>query len=656
MAEIYVGNTGKNWYLSCEEASFSQSVANNTSTLVLVLYLRCESSAYTVSFDRRSAWIGDKSYTPAYSHSGGKHEIGRATYTFSHNADGTASFSVGYGISTSYALNGSGTYSRTIPTIPRASSISSISGNTLGSAVTVNISRASPNFTHDVTYTFGNITSTYTGQGTSCTFTPPLSDATQIPNTTSGVATIKVQTKLNGTNIGAAVSKTFTLNVPSSVTPSFTSLSITRIDNGVPAAWGIYVAGFSKATLTINGAAGAQGSTIKGYSITGVGYASADKTLTTNTLPAGTLTFTGTITDSRGRTATKNVSISVLDYAVPSLTLTAQRCNSGGTIDSNGTNVRIVPTYTFTSLGSEKNAIASKKFEVVDTSYNNTSCASGQFCILGDNLLSIANTYTIQGTVTDKLGKSATMTTTITTATKTFNIKGNGKGAAFGKMAESDSMLESAWNVKAPSFYASNWLRTTGATGWYSETYAGGIHMSDATYVRVYNGKAFYVSNTGDNALYTAGGVTAAKGKFTGVLNAGTLQQGGTAISTLIANSVNAQPQLVSVSGWDEGWKFPSGLMIIRYWSYASGTWSGWGSMYELGLNGGSNKVVPAGTFIGNPCWLLANASYSDISTGGWWAEVYGGSVSHSPWCYAVRPNTTGNYISYCIIGIGRWK
>lgn len=446
MAEIYVGNTGKNWYLSCEEASFSQSVADNTSTLVLVLYLRCESSAYTVSFDRRSAWIGINTYTPAYSHSGGKHELGRATYTFSHNADGTASFSVGYGISTSYALNGSGTYSRTIPTIPRASSISSISGNTLGSAITVNISRASPNFTHEITYTFGNITRTYTGQGTSCTFTPPLSDATQIPNAVSGTATIKVQTKSGSTNIGSAVSKTFTLNVPASVVPTFTSLSVARVDNGVPASWGLYVAGFSKATLTINGAAGAQGSTIKGYSITGANYASTKNTLTTGALPAGTLTFTGVITDSRGRTATKSASISVIVYDNPSLTLSAQRCNSAGTIDNNGTYVRVVPSYTFASV-SGKNSIVSRKFEIVGTSYSNTTCNSGATCVIGAGAISTASSYTIKGTVTDALGRTATMSVSISTAMKTFNLKANGKGAAFGKMAESDNVLDVAWKL-----------------------------------------------------------------------------------------------------------------------------------------------------------------------------------------------------------------
>lgn len=39
------------------------------------------------------------------------------------------------------------------------------------------------------------------------------------------------------------------------------------------------------------------------------------------------------------------------------------------------------------------------------------------------------------------------------------------------------------------------WLRTEGAVGWYSQTYGGGWHMTDSTYIRAYNGKALYVAN-----------------------------------------------------------------------------------------------------------------------------------------------------------------
>lgn len=52
---------------------------------------------------------------------------------------------------------------------------------------------------------------------------------------------------------------------------------------------------------------------------------------------------------------------------------------------------------------------------------------------------------------------------------------------------------------------SSGWLRTVGSTGWYNETYGGGMYMVDSTYVRVYNNKSFYVSG---NILAT-GGITA---------------------------------------------------------------------------------------------------------------------------------------------------
>lgn len=40
-----------------------------------------------------------------------------------------------------------------------------------------------------------------------------------------------------------------------------------------------------------------------------------------------------------------------------------------------------------------------------------------------------------------------------------------------------------------------NWYRSNSNTGWYNTTHNGGIYMIDSTWVRVYNGKAFYVPN-----------------------------------------------------------------------------------------------------------------------------------------------------------------
>ena len=44
--------------------------------------------------------------------------------------------------------------------------------------------------------------------------------------------------------------------------------------------------------------------------------------------------------------------------------------------------------------------------------------------------------------------------------------------------------------------YSNGWFRSSGTTGWYSETYGGGIYMDNVNEVKVYNGKAFYVPSS----------------------------------------------------------------------------------------------------------------------------------------------------------------
>jgi hypothetical protein len=46
------------------------------------------------------------------------------------------------------------------------------------------------------------------------------------------------------------------------------------------------------------------------------------------------------------------------------------------------------------------------------------------------------------------------------------------------------------------SFFCGNWFRSNGTSGWYNQTYSGGIYMSEATYIRTYGNKAFYVQGS----------------------------------------------------------------------------------------------------------------------------------------------------------------
>lgn len=60
--------------------------------------------------------------------------------------------------------------------------------------------------------------------------------------------------------------------------------------------------------------------------------------------------------------------------------------------------------------------------------------------------------------------------------------------------------------------YTSNWFRSTGSTGWRSESYGGGWYMTDSTWIRTYGSRSVY-QNTGqirtDGYLVTNGGLTA---------------------------------------------------------------------------------------------------------------------------------------------------
>lgn len=50
--------------------------------------------------------------------------------------------------------------------------------------------------------------------------------------------------------------------------------------------------------------------------------------------------------------------------------------------------------------------------------------------------------------------------------------------------------------VTGTSISCSDWFRSTGQTGWVNDSYGGGIYMTDATWVRVWNGKGFLCENT----------------------------------------------------------------------------------------------------------------------------------------------------------------
>lgn len=169
------------------------------------------------------------------------------TLNIYHENDGSKNLSVSSWISMDTPLSSSEQgFSEWLTTIPRASSISSINGNIIGSAITVNISRASSSFTHKVDYVRPDGEHVRVGEniGTSCTFTLALSDSNFIPNSTSALAKIYVYTYSGSTYIGSQ-SKDFTLYVPSSAQPTVSSVTLSENTSGIANKFGCYVQGKS---------------------------------------------------------------------------------------------------------------------------------------------------------------------------------------------------------------------------------------------------------------------------------------------------------------------------------------------------------------------------------------------------------------------------
>lgn len=269
---------------------------------------------------------------PTWQTSGEEFQMASGSTTVGHNADGTKSFGFSATFNPNNGLHGTITVSGnvTLPTIPRSSSISFSTG-TIGSPLAITINRAASSFTHTLRWAWGNRSGTIaSGLTTSASWTIPMDFCNEIPNNISGTGTIFVDT-YSGSSLIGTQSKTFTANVPSSIIPTFTG--ITLEDQNATAksllTGNTFVQIMSNIKVTFNGAVGAYGSTIKGFRA---------EVLNKDIIPTsnggtfepmdfnGTATIRASVTDSRGRVSdTKDVTITLLEYYAPAISIQVLR-------------------------------------------------------------------------------------------------------------------------------------------------------------------------------------------------------------------------------------------------------------------------------------------------------------------------------------------
>lgn len=240
----------------------------------------------------------------------------------------------------------------------------------------------------------------------------------------------------------------FTLYVPASVVPSVSGLTVALVnDNAVVDGWGVAVKGYTR--LAWNAAAsGAHGSTIESYEFTaGVLKGTAASGTTGIVTVAGTITPGIRVTDSRGRTASLTADeITVHDYAAPNISdAAAYRCDADGNADDGGANVRITLTAHFSPVGGNNSAKLQYRHKPAGGSFTGwTDFTSGAILPGFD----IAASYEFELRTVDALGKAKSATIPVPTEHVWFHGRDGGRGAAFGKYAEKDDLLDVDWSLR----------------------------------------------------------------------------------------------------------------------------------------------------------------------------------------------------------------
>ena len=366
---ISTGQTDK-YSLLLDVSEKSYSIENNTSTVEWWVGIR-SNTAYHNHYGLAETYTvvinGSTVHSAVHKPTVGNGQtvwVASGTATVGHNADGSKTVAVSASFNnadrgTYLPTTGSCSGSLKLTTIPRAT-VPSVDKPSLdcGSAIKFTGTSASSNFSHKLYTTWNNeekliATIDKGSTAVSYSYTIPTSWEKNMPNTTSAIATFILET-LNGDTVIGRKSINATVQVRSGIVPTIGNPTI-EDTNSISKAMGLYVQSQSCIKFTIP-TSGNQGSTITSVSTKFNNQTYSGSTFTTQAIQdSGTLTYTITVTDSRGRTATKSGSINVVAYSPPSLTnVSAKRANSSYEVDeSSGTYALLHFKVGFTSLSNK---------------------------------------------------------------------------------------------------------------------------------------------------------------------------------------------------------------------------------------------------------------------------------------------------------------
>lgn len=452
----FSGSWGSNLTLDASYTVKSQNIANNTSVITFTVKLIANGYASITDSGTKPLTInvngGGAIPQVNVSISPGQTKVLLSNdYTIGHNSDGTKTADLSAKLDINIGGYGSATVALKayLPKINRTSTIT-VPTATLGSAVNIAISKADTNYTSTLRYEWYGSTGTIVDKTTSTSYswTPPLSLASGIPNSVGGSGKLYIDT-YSGTTLLGTSSATLTANVPSSVVPTLSSVTLSDTNSKVSAILTSpnFLQVLSNIAVNFTGATGAYGSTIQAYKAEIVG-----KNQSTNSNGGtlgimnynGSYTIRSTVTDSRGRTSAPfDKTITVLEYFLPVFYFEATRIGSDSQTIQVKRNAKIAPisvggtqkntmTITFrTSLAGKNTWTTSQtgggSWTAINTLTDSLDSLSGVF--------SVSSSYDIEGTISDRFSGDIKFSATIGTKVVVSSKDKDGRHG-FGRIAD----------------------------------------------------------------------------------------------------------------------------------------------------------------------------------------------------------------------------
>ena len=436
--------------------SYTQNTAANTTTVTAKLQLANHYALYASALSGSYISVGGArtDYGASISYGGSSTTttvLATKTLTVSHKNDGTGACNLagtfvmngtyrGYSVGTMVVDN-----TITLPTIPRASGLTTPSSINTGSVLSGTISPSSSSFNHVVQLKIGStVMQTINLSAGTNSFSANVPHS-WFSHSTSGTITVVLNTYSGSTYI-ANTSNNVTVNVPSNVGPSISSVEANIASNGLG---GLYVQGKTTAKLTVSASAG-DGASISSYLYNGpdIYVSTSSNYVTTGVIQSsGTLTYTIIVTDSRGRTASKSVQIYVYPYSTPAMgAVSVQRCDANGNLTESGTYAKYTVNSTYSDVNGKNTRTITASYSINNgSSYSSsttlqsaTDTASSKTGTYGGGAFAIANVYLIKFVITDSYGATSFTTAPLLSAQRPINIRSNGKGVSIGGMSTKD--------------------------------------------------------------------------------------------------------------------------------------------------------------------------------------------------------------------------